>query len=149
MSHYKDGTEARLGDLVRGRGYNLKHEVQGVVVGLSPGQGSCDIHVATLRPMQGTGTQPCVYPTIYEEHGTCAAFELIECSPQHPGRPVAPTLPDAELARAAFEAYGQSTGGKTWDGKDIPPFEVVAERTPHVARAWEAAVVAVRKLLGR
>jgi len=150
MAHYRDGTKAELGDLVRGRGYNLKHDVQGVVVGLSPGQGTCDIHVATMRPMRGTGTEPSVYPTIYEEHGTCAAFELIECSPLHPGRPVAPPLPsDGELARAAFEAYGKSTGGKTWDGKDIPPFEVVAERTPHVARAWEAAVTAVRKLLGR
>ena len=53
-----------------------------------------------------------------------------------------------ELARMAFEAYGQSTGGKTWDGKDIPPFDVIRERTPHVARAWEAAVSAVRKAVG-
>lgn len=51
-----------------------------------------------------------------------------------------------ELARVAFEAYGESTGGKTWDGKPIPPFDAVRERTPHVARAWEAAVAAV---LGR
>ena len=49
----------------------------------------------------------------------------------------------ADLARVAFEAYGQSTGGKTWDGKPIPPFETIRERTPHVAAAWEAAVVAV------
>jgi len=51
------------------------------------------------------------------------------------------------LARAAFEAYGASTGGKTWDGKDIPPFETIRERTPHVAAAWEAAADAVRKLV--
>lgn len=49
----------------------------------------------------------------------------------------------ADLARVAFEAYGASTGGKTWDGKPIPPFDVIRERTPHVAAAWEAAVVAV------
>ncbi len=49
------------------------------------------------------------------------------------------------LARLAFEAYGESTGGKTWDSKPIPPFEVIRERTPHVARAWEAAANAVRK----
>lgn len=54
----------------------------------------------------------------------------------------------AELAKVAFEAYGASTGGKTWDGKPIPPFEVIAERTPHVARAWEAAVAAVLKARG-
>lgn len=58
-------------------------------------------------------------------------------------RAPAPKPSVAELARAAFEAYGESTGGKTWDGRDIPPYAVVAERTPHVARAWEAAVTAV------
>ncbi len=49
------------------------------------------------------------------------------------------------LARTAFEAYNRSTGGKTFDGRDVPPFDVIAERTPHVARAWEAAVDAVRR----
>lgn len=47
------------------------------------------------------------------------------------------------LACVAFEAYGASTGGKTWDGKPIPPFDDVRVRTPHVAAAWEAAVVAI------
>ena len=63
-----------------------------------------------------------------------------------PQKVAPPTV--AELARVAFDAYGQSTGGKTWDGKDIPPFAVVAERTPHVARAWEAAVAAVLRAHG-
>ena len=61
-------------------------------------------------------------------------------------QPARPTV--AELARIGFEAYGESTGGKTWDGKPIPPYEVVAERTPHVARAWEAAAVAILKARG-
>lgn len=53
----------------------------------------------------------------------------------------------ANLARVAFEAYGASTGGKTWDGKPIPPFDVIRERTPHVALAWEAAATAILKEL--
>ena len=57
----------------------------------------------------------------------------------------APPPSVADLARVAFDAYGASTGGKTWDGRDIPPYSVVAEKTPHVARAWEAAVAAVLK----
>jgi len=61
-------------------------------------------------------------------------------------QPARPTV--AELAKIGFEAYGESTGGLTWDGKPIPPFEVVAERTPHVARAWEAAAVAILKARG-
>lgn len=57
-------------------------------------------------------------------------------------------LPAAELARIAFDAYGASTGGKTWDGKPIPPFDDVRARTPHVAAAWEAAVTAVLNAAG-
>lgn len=72
---------------------------------------------------------------------------LCECGHATPEDALACALPlsTPELARVAFEAYGASTGGKTWDGKDIPPFEVIRERTPHVARAWEAAADAVRK----
>lgn len=54
-------------------------------------------------------------------------------------------LTPAQLARIAFDAYTASTGGKTWDGKDVPPYDVIAERAPHVARAWEAAAAAVEK----
>lgn len=63
-----------------------------------------------------------------------------------PKLPTQPTV--AELARIAFDAYGESTGGLTWDKKPIPPFAIVAERTPHVARAWEAAVEAVLRARG-
>lgn len=55
----------------------------------------------------------------------------------------------SDLAREAFEAYGASTGGMTWDGRPIPPFDEVRQRTPHVAAAWEAAVSAVLAKLGR
>jgi hypothetical protein len=61
--------------------------------------------------------------------------------PEKPGPDI------ANLARVAFEAYGASTGGKTWDGKPIPPFETIRERTPHVALAWEAAATAILKEL--
>ena len=84
MAHYKDGTAAHLGDIARGRGYNLGYDVQGVVVGITPGAGACDIHIATLRTAQPVGTQTAPYPTIYEEHGTCAAFELVHPSPTRP-----------------------------------------------------------------
>ena len=48
-----------------------------------------------------------------------------------------------DLARIMFDAYNEQAGGKTWDGKPIPAFDVVCERTPHVAEAWRAAVRAV------
>lgn len=52
MPHYKDGTEAAVGDHVKGFGYNLKNPdgspklFAGVVVGLTPGSESCNIQVA-------------------------------------------------------------------------------------------------------
>ncbi len=50
--HYKDGTEAKLRDVVKGTGYNLKDKdgkpavFVGTVVGLTPGSQSCNIQVA-------------------------------------------------------------------------------------------------------
>jgi hypothetical protein len=44
------------------------------------------------------------------------------------------------VAKAAFEAYGLSTGGKTWDGKDIPQWEFIGEK---IQAAWRAAALAV------
>jgi hypothetical protein len=52
--HYANGREAKFGDLVKGRGYNLKHEFTGVVCNLRPdskdseGKGTCNISIATV-----------------------------------------------------------------------------------------------------
>ena len=45
MPHYADGTEAKIGDLVKGRGYNEKQEIIGKVVNVRPGD-SCTLSVA-------------------------------------------------------------------------------------------------------
>ncbi len=42
-----------------------------------------------------------------------------------------------------YEAYAKSTGGKTFDGRDMPTWAQVNERSPHVAKAWEDATMAV------
>lgn len=89
MAHYKNGAAAHIGDIARGRGYNLPYDVQGVVVGLTPGSESCNIHLAVLRAAVPVGTMPGTamatpYPTIYEEHGTCGEFELVHPSPTRP-----------------------------------------------------------------
>jgi hypothetical protein len=50
--HYRDGTEARIGDVVKGTGYNVKgadgkaREIAGVVIGLTPGTASCNLRLA-------------------------------------------------------------------------------------------------------
>ena len=72
---------------------------------------------------------------------------LCECEHDTQAAAIACATPRSTpaLARLAFEAYNRSTGGKTFDGRDVPPYDVIAERAPHVARAWEAAVDAVRR----
>lgn len=51
MPHYEDGTEAKVGDLVFGKSHSSGSEpVAGYVVSITPGAGSCNMHIATLRP---------------------------------------------------------------------------------------------------
>jgi hypothetical protein len=47
------------------------------VVGLKPGETSCNIHLVTLRPSMPLGTQRHHYPALIEEHGSCDEFELV------------------------------------------------------------------------
>lgn len=46
MPHYKNGTEAKVGDLVRGYGYNVKHEIIGKVVQVTADSDACNVAVA-------------------------------------------------------------------------------------------------------
>jgi hypothetical protein len=83
--HYKDGTKAVLGDIARGKGYNLPYPVQGVVVGLNPGQDQCGIHLAVPIACVPLGTERvALFPTLTEEHGTCSEFELVHPNVAHP-----------------------------------------------------------------
>lgn len=50
MPHYSDGTIAKLGDTVKGKTYNIPHEVVGVVVGIIADSESCNVRVAFLKP---------------------------------------------------------------------------------------------------
>lgn len=52
-----------------------------------------------------------------------------------------------ELGRIAFEAYNTAKGGKTFDGRPIPPWSEVMEKSPDVCDAWMAAASAVRAAL--
>jgi hypothetical protein len=40
---------------------------------------------------------------------------------------------DLKVAEIAFNAYNEQAGGKTWDGKDIPPFSEVGDK---VRMSW-------------
>ena len=84
MPHYKDGTPAKVGDRVKGHGYNVKGDIEGYVLDVTPGATSCNVKVATvsvtddetlakeLQIVGGAGT----YPTFLVEYGQADAFEL-------------------------------------------------------------------------
>jgi len=47
MPHYKNGITAKVGDIVKGIGYNSKHEIIGRVIALTVGN-SCNVQVACI-----------------------------------------------------------------------------------------------------
>jgi hypothetical protein len=72
--HYKDGTPAKIGDLVRGIGYNVKHEIQGIVVGLKQAD-SCNITIAHVVSA-GKGHDGCI-PIFDGEWSQTSAFNPV------------------------------------------------------------------------
>ena len=48
MPHYADGSPAKIGDHVIGMGYNVKHPISGIVVGVIEGSESCNLRVAYI-----------------------------------------------------------------------------------------------------
>lgn len=48
MPHYKNGQEAKVGDRVRGRGYNIKAEIEGLVLKVVPGATSCNLAIGVV-----------------------------------------------------------------------------------------------------
>lgn len=94
MPHYKDGTEARIGDVIKGRGYNVPHDVIGVLVDIRAGA-TCNLSVscvanssqlvATLHKDTDTGVLRTVMSTMraepITEYGQADAFELVYRQP--------------------------------------------------------------------
>jgi len=46
--HYANGRAASIGDLVRGKGYNIKHEIVGLLLEAHPGAATCNCRVAAV-----------------------------------------------------------------------------------------------------
>lgn len=107
--HYKDGTEAKLNDIVKGTGYNVPGVIVGCVVGLTPGSESCNIQVAHIltkeiedqafRALEQVhqhyvrkGVAGCamhddnrghtMLATLDLEYGQCDEFELVYRAPE-------------------------------------------------------------------
>jgi hypothetical protein len=56
-----------------------------------------------------------------------------------------PVLPDEnELAQGSYEAYAEATGGKTFDGRDMPAWENLGEKIQGAWRAAAAKAISMR-----
>jgi hypothetical protein len=84
MPHYADGTEARCGDVVKGKGYNLKdadgnlREFVGTVVGITPGSASCNVQVAHVVTGESTEEQLIAVGKLHQHY---AQKCVIGCGP--------------------------------------------------------------------
>lgn len=88
--HYKDGSEVKLGDLVRGKPYNTEHEVVGEVVGLVPGVDACNLRVAymEIRRLKRNAAGELVVPLAALERprmslGGAEAWAGYQSTPEH------------------------------------------------------------------
>jgi hypothetical protein len=104
--HYANGREAKFGDLVKGRGYNLKHEFTGVVCNLRPdskdmqGNGTCNISIATV-------TKTAIFQ-IDAYLGTDGVLSIAD--PAKPFAPVRPVLTTEYGQADQFLAIDPATG---------------------------------------
>lgn len=74
MPHYASGDEAKIGDMVKGRGYNVKYEIVGMVTHVTPHSESCNIQVAHVIRKDRDG-HPIADIDI--EYGETKAFEKV------------------------------------------------------------------------
>jgi hypothetical protein len=91
MPHYKDGSPAQVGDLVKGKPYNTPREVVGEIVSIIPGTESCncqvafvervhpearDFYVEALR-LARSADGDLIFVTVKVDYGETKAFEKI------------------------------------------------------------------------
>lgn len=78
--HYKNGREAKIGDLVIGETYNRKDPVAGTLLSLTPGPDSCSamvgflaVHLFSDVARLGMQMRPCLVAGT-EQHGSAGLF---------------------------------------------------------------------------
>lgn len=90
MPHYKDGTEAKVGDHVTGPLYNSPGIKAGTIVSITPGQDSCNAMVQFVEAVPAEGPKPrmavgganSIAQRIFgEQHGSSGPpFDLCVCN---------------------------------------------------------------------
>jgi hypothetical protein len=119
--HYANGRAAKVGDLVRGKGYNIKHEIVGLLIGANPAATTCNCTVATV-----TSTSQ-VTASVYRDP-----------SAESPGKFRLHDGSQSLWVQASFE-YGQLDG---FVAIDPSTGEVLAPESPLLQDAKEATASA-------
>ncbi len=79
MPHYKDGSPAAVGDLVKGIGYNVKDKdgklatIVGTVVGIVPNADACNVRIAHVLVEQGPFSSLTVENGLMYKHDSADA----------------------------------------------------------------------------
>jgi len=87
--HYSNGRAAKAGDLVRGKGYNIKYEIIGLLVYASPDASTCNCMVATVTQFSPVllYARPSVEPTaegsLFYEGSFPPAVKAVEATIEH------------------------------------------------------------------
>lgn len=77
--HYRDGTPAQLGDIVKGQGYNVEGEIVGVVLALKDEE-SCNITVGYIAGVYEKALKESRFHeaiSLKTEYGEAKSFELL------------------------------------------------------------------------
>ena len=91
MPHYRDGTAAEVGDLVKGKPYNTRREIVGEVFSIREGTESCNCEVAFVERVHPedpsfrgevlkhtrNAAGDNVFLTVKTEYGETKAFEKL------------------------------------------------------------------------
>ena len=93
--HYKNGRAAKVGDVVRGKGYNIGHEITGLLISATPDSSACNCTIATVtinpvRRIMFNGNDEDLKTTVnqgyylqqeiiaHQEYGQLDAFEALD-----------------------------------------------------------------------
>ncbi len=77
MPHYADGSEAKVGDVVKGTTYNRPGTVIGLLTSITPGTESCNCQVTgALRVLDMDGRRT-VIPDGSVDYGETKAFQKV------------------------------------------------------------------------
>jgi hypothetical protein len=80
MPHYKDGTEAKVGDRARGKCHSHGCPVEGVILSVTPGTDSCNAQLAYPVIYRAGGVEDAM-PVVTVVSGWCTLSDLERVEP--------------------------------------------------------------------